>query len=267
MHLQTLAFYRLVDELKAHRPGLEIESCSSGGGRVDLGVLERTDRIWVSDVIDPHERQSMHRWTTQLVPPEMMGAHIASGASHTTGRRHDLSFRAGTAVFGHLGIEWDLRRASAGELVELADWIAFYTRYRGVLHHGVVVRMDHPDPTLIGHGVVAADRSTGVYAIASLAQSSVASPGRLRFPGLDPARRYRIRPVLVQHLAEAIHGAPPLWWHATLGEERGAYGGGSQPTLRRADGVELTGAALAVAGLAAVLLRPDHVVVYVAEAV
>ena len=79
VHEQTLAFYRLLDEIKAAFPGLEIESCSSGGARVDLGVLERTERVWVSDCIDPLERQEMHRWTTQLIPPELMGAHIASG--------------------------------------------------------------------------------------------------------------------------------------------------------------------------------------------
>ena len=78
VHEQTLAFYRLVDEIKAAHPGLEIETCSSGGARVDLGVLERTDRIWVSDCIDPLERQQMNRWTSQLVPPELLGSHIAS---------------------------------------------------------------------------------------------------------------------------------------------------------------------------------------------
>ena len=91
-------FYRLVDEIKAAHPGLEIESCSSGGARVDLGVLERTDRVWVSDCIDPLERQQMNRWTAQLLPPELLGSHIASPRSHSTGRRHDLSFRAATAV-------------------------------------------------------------------------------------------------------------------------------------------------------------------------
>ena len=82
VHEQTLAFYRLVDEIKAAHPGLEIETCSSGGARVDLGVLERTDRIWVSDCIDPLERQLMNRWTSQLVPLELLGSHIASGRSH-----------------------------------------------------------------------------------------------------------------------------------------------------------------------------------------
>ena len=74
---------------------MEIESCSSGGGRVDLEVLQRTDRIWASDCIDALERQTIQRYTGLLVPPELFGAHIGSDQAHTTGRRHDLSFRAG----------------------------------------------------------------------------------------------------------------------------------------------------------------------------
>jgi alpha-galactosidase len=58
--------------------------------------------------------------------PEYLGSHIASDRSHVTGRRHDLDFRAGTAIFGHLGIEWDLTAASAQERHELAEWIAFF---------------------------------------------------------------------------------------------------------------------------------------------
>ena len=69
VHAHTLAVYRLLDELRAAHPRLEIESCYSGGGRVDLGILQRTDRVWVSDCIDPHERQMMQRWTAQLLPP------------------------------------------------------------------------------------------------------------------------------------------------------------------------------------------------------
>ena len=114
VHEQTLAFYRLVDEIRPPTQAWRL-SCSSGGARVDLGVLERTDRIWVSDSIDPLERQQMNRWTAQLVPQELLGSHIASGRSHTTGRVHELSFRAATAIFGHLGIEWDLTKATTEE--------------------------------------------------------------------------------------------------------------------------------------------------------
>nr|BFE72726.1 hypothetical protein GCM10020092_060270 [Actinoplanes digitatis] len=150
VHAQTLAFYRLLDEIRAAHPGLEIESCSSGGGRVDLGVLERADRIWISDNIDPHDRQRMLRWTSQLVAPEYLGAHIASGRSHVTGRRHDLGFRAATAVFGHLGIEWDLAEATPEEAAELREWIAFYRRRRDLLLDGDIVRLDGYDDRIFG---------------------------------------------------------------------------------------------------------------------
>ena len=70
MHVQTLQLYRLLDELRARRPTVEIESCASGGSRVDLGVLEHTDRIWSSDCNDALERQLIQRWTgTPFFPP------------------------------------------------------------------------------------------------------------------------------------------------------------------------------------------------------
>ena len=258
VHEQTLAFYRLVDELKAAHPGLEIESCSSGGARVDLGVLERTDRVWVSDCIDPLDRQQMNRWTTQLVPPEMMGSHIASGRSHTTGRVHDLAFRAASAVFGHLGIEWDLAEATDDELSQLRDWIAFYKAERALLLGGDLVRIDFPDPTISAHGVVAHDQSRGIYEIASIGRSEAVSVGRLRLPGLDPTRRYQVTPVLP---GGAPHGmqAPP-WWHLGEGIEQ-ADTTSSAVGPKEAAGAVFTGAALASAGLRAPGLWPDQAVV------
>jgi len=267
VHDQTLAFYRLVDEIKAAHPGLEIESCSSGGARVDLGVLARTDRIWVSDCIDPLERQQMNRWTSQLVPPELLGSHIASARSHTTGRVHDLSFRAATAVFGHLGIEWDLTAATAQELAELKEWISFYKANRRLLMGGNVVRVDFPDPTVVAYGIVARDRSEAIYTVASIGTSDVMLPGRLRFPGLDPERRYRTRPVLVGRPPSGLD--PPPWWGAISTEfepsgKRRAVGWGLPED--GGPGLELTGAALASAGVMAAGMHPEHAILYRVEA-
>jgi len=270
VHAQTEALYRLIDEIKAVHPGLEIESCSSGGARVDLGILQRTDRVWVSDCIDPHERQQMLRWTSQLIPPEMMGSHIASAHSHTTGRTHDLNFRAGTAIFGHLGIEWDLRRASAADRAELAEWIAFYKEHRDLLLGGDLVRIDVPDPSLTASAVVAPDRSRALYSFASVDRSDVSLLGRLRFPGLDPQRRYRVTPVL---LGEAPYGLmPPRWWGVSrvVEDELGALLEGRAPRFQ-ADGdtvgVELPGGLLGSVGLMHAPVFPDHAVLYLVEAV
>jgi alpha-galactosidase len=241
VHAQTLAFYRLLDELRAAHPELEIESCSSGGARVDLAVLERTDRVWVSDNIDPHDRQRMLRWTGQLLPPEYLGSHIASGRSHVTGRQHDLGFRAGTAIFGHLGIEWDLAEASACDVAELKAWIAFYKEQRGFLLTGDLVRMDGTGDRIHLHGVVAPDRSRALFAFAP-ADSIYPDPApRLRFRGLDQGRTYRVRPVIVGAAPSGLK--PPQWW-----------GGPGFP------GAVFTGAALELVGVAAPIVHPDQVV-------
>jgi alpha-galactosidase len=192
VHAQTLAAYRLLDELRGRHPEVEVESCSSGGARVDLGILARTDRVWASDTNDALERQSIQRWTQLLLPPELVGSHVGPPRAHTTGRSHDLSFRAATALFGHFGIEWDIAAASPEERAELGAWIERYKHFRALLHSGDVVRADLPDPTYALHGVVAADRSEALFCFVALATSAYERPGAVRLPGLDPDRTYRV---------------------------------------------------------------------------
>ncbi|WP_255257466.1 alpha-galactosidase [Curtobacterium sp. 314Chir4.1] len=209
VHEQTLAAYRLMATLKERFPTLEIESCSSGGARADLGVLEHTDRVWVSDDIDPLERQQMHRWTQQLLPPELLGSHVASGRNHTTGRVHDLAFRAGTAIVGHFGIEWDLAQATPAEESELAEWIALYQEWRGLLHGGDLVRVDEVDGSRLVSGTVAADKREALFFFASVGRSEVSGTGRITFRDLDPDTVYRVDPVVVGD----GHGiSAPAWW-------------------------------------------------------
>ncbi|OII10711.1 alpha-galactosidase [Curtobacterium sp. MCBA15_009] len=233
VHEQTLATYRLMATLKERFPALEIESCSSGGARVDLGVLEHTDRVWVSDDIDPLERQHMHRWTQQLLPPELLGAHVASGVNHTTGRAHDLAFRAGTALVGHLGIEWDLARATPAESTALAEWIALYRELRGLLHGGDLVRSDETDDSRLVYGTVAADRRSAVFFLASIGRSDVSGTGRVTFRDLDPGTSYRVDPIVIGD----GHGlVRPDWWSGPRVFDGRVLGSvGLQPPLMPAD--------------------------------
>jgi alpha-galactosidase len=206
VHAQTLATYRLIDELRARHPDVEIESCSSGGARVDLGILARTDRVWASDTNDALERQNIQRWTQLLLPPELVGSHVGPPRAHTTGRTHDLSLRAATALFGHFGIEWDIDSASAEEREELRKAIARYKRFRALLHSGEVVRADLPDPAYALHGVVSADRSEALFCFVALATSAYERPGAVRLPGLDPDRIYRVDDVTLSGRALAKVG-------------------------------------------------------------
>ncbi len=205
VHGQTLAFYRLLDELRATHPDLEIESCASGGGRVDLEVLTRTDRVWPSDTIDAVERQRIQRWTTLLVPPEMLGAHLGGPVAHTTGRSHRTGFRAATALIGHFGIEWDLRGLDAEERAEVAAWVALHKDLRPLVASGRLVRGDHHDPAVLVTGVVATDRSEAWYVVATVDTPITQSVGAVRLPGLDPGRSYAVvdrTPAGERHRAE-----------------------------------------------------------------
>ncbi|RZT86587.1 alpha-galactosidase [Pseudonocardia sediminis] len=245
VHAQTAAVHRLLDELRTRHPEVEIESCSSGGLRVDLAILERTDRVWGSDCIDALERQQIQRWTAQLLPPELIGSHVGAARAHTTARTHDLSFRAGTALFCSFGIEWDLTVVSDDERAELAAWVALHKELRPLLHSGTVVRADSPDPASALHGVVAADGSEAVFALVQLDAPLTSVPGRIRLPGLDPDRRYRVTAANAGGLPALRHRPPP--WVA--------------------EGVTLSGAALGHAGVRAPSLQPEHLVLLRATAV
>jgi alpha-galactosidase len=249
-HAQAQAVYDLLDALRARHPGVEWESCAGGGGRVDLGILERVQRIWTSDMTDALARQVIQRWTGQLVPPEYLGAHVAAPFSHQTGRFMPLSLRCATALFGHFGVEWDITKASAGELAELTTWIALYKQYRGLIHSGLVRRIDTPDDTAWLHGVVAADGSAALMCYVQLEPPSYDRPVGLRLPGLglpglDPGRGYRVTDVTPGERASRWPG-------------RG--GGTGVPEA------EVTGAVLAGVGLDLPVLRPLTAAVLLLEA-
>ncbi|WP_234986514.1 alpha-galactosidase [Demequina sp. NBRC 110055] len=237
---QTQAIYRLFDELKRRHPGLEIESCASGGGRVDLGMVFHADRFWTSDQNDPLERQQIQRWTSLVIPPEMLGSHIGPTTSHTTGRTHGVGLRAATALFGHAGLEWNLLEATEDELAAITRFAALYREQRDLLHSGRVVRVEHPDPSAVVHGVVAADASRALFAYVQLATSSGITPAAMRLPGLTPDARYRVR-VRDVVTGEVIQKRGPGWM------------GGDDVS-----GIALSGAALAQVGLRPPILRPEQ---------
>ncbi|KQQ08756.1 alpha-galactosidase [Rathayibacter sp. Leaf296] len=226
VHATTLALYRLLDELRAAHPGLEIESCASGGSRVDLGILDRTDRVWVSDDLDPIERLGNQRYTGLVVPPEMMGMHLTSPRVHATGRTVDLDFSAAVALLGHTGIEWDLTTTDARTRADIAHWVARAKRLRDLVATGRTVNGDPADPSLDVRGVISQDRRRGVFVLSQVAMSTSYPTGRVVLPGLQRDARYV---VTVEGSDSVGAGLTALPWleagavHAT-GRELGTIG-------------------------------------------
>ncbi|MCL4116551.1 UNVERIFIED_CONTAM: hypothetical protein GTU68_000747 [Idotea baltica] len=240
VHHQTRAVYELFAQVRAANPGVEIESCSSGGGRADLAILEHSDRIWTSDCNDALDRQRIQRGFSYLLPPELMGAHIGPPTAHTTGRTHTLGFRATTAFFGHLGIEWNVLSASENDRERLARVIELHKRHRGLLHSGRVVRYDHADPAATAHAVIAHDQSEALVSFAQIATSDSLATGALRVGGLAADQVYSVR------LVDIEAGRP--WGKAFR-----------QPKWVDTD-LQLTGAQLA-AGLQMPILDPESAIV------
>ncbi|MEY2401140.1 MAG: alpha-galactosidase, partial [Ilumatobacteraceae bacterium] len=236
VHRQTRGVYGLLDRLRAAHPGVEIETCASGGGRVDFGIFERTDRAWTSDSIDALDRQQMQRGFSLLFPPELMGAHIGSPVAHTTGRSHTLAFRAIAAMFGSLGIEWNLLDASDQDRADLAEIITLHKQLRPLLHHGDVVRLDHPDPNVMVHGVVAVDRSEGVFACTRLRSGPSLHTAPIRLLHLDPRQTYDVANLPVGHGTWGTARRQPAWL---------------------VDGLQMTGRQLASVGFSAPVLLPE----------
>lgn len=193
MHENVAALYRLLAALKRRHPGLEIESCASGGARVDLGILEHTDRIWTSDTLDPIERLQIQKYTGLLVPTEIMGAHLTSPRVHSTHRRVTLDLSAGVALFGHFGIEWNLTELDDAGLDRVARWVARHKEHRDLIHTGALVHGDTPDAATDVRGVVARDATSALFTFTQVSTSVTYPPGRFTLPGLAPDRRYTVR--------------------------------------------------------------------------
>lgn len=195
IHTQTLALYKLMDDLRAAHPKLEIESCSSGGARIDLGIAQRTDRFWASDTNDPLERFAIQRWTSLLIPLKMIGNDISTSESHTTGRTHEFGYRASIAIFGNLGIQLDLNKLSDDEIFDLKGLINFYKENRDLIHQGNHFNLDLNIPGQHAHGVLAKDNSEAIICYVKESNYPSEKSPKLAFPQLESGVKYMVKAV------------------------------------------------------------------------
>lgn len=231
---QTQGFHALLDRLRAAHPQVEIESCSSGGGRVDMAVLARTHRVWPSDNNDAIERLRIIPAWSRFLPLEVLGSHVGPSPNPITGRRASMDFRAKIAIFGHMGVEADPARMSEHERATLAAHIALYKAWRSVLHAGRLHRLAHPDPHVTGQMVAHEDEALALVARTGFSPVFDAAP--IRLAGLEQEARYRVT------LPEPW---PPKARHYLADPDRWRVG------------LTLSGAALMTQGLALPLTHPE----------
>ncbi|MBA3862719.1 MAG: alpha-galactosidase [Erythrobacter sp.] len=189
-HAQVIALYALLDRLRAAHPGVEIETCASGGGRVDFEILRRCSRFWASDNNDPIERLRINAGWFDFLPLRIAGNHVGPSPNPITGRQVSMDFRAKVAMFGHMGVEADPGAMSAADRDCLAAHIAVYKQWRDVLHQGQLWQLA-PSGSGI-HALLAMQQGRGLALIAQTRQADAYDMPRIRFAGLEDDALYRV---------------------------------------------------------------------------
>ncbi|WP_406053613.1 alpha-galactosidase [Kribbella sp. NBC_00889] len=200
------AVYAIIDALRANHPGVAIEACSGGGGRVDLGMMARTDQFWTSDNTDALDRRSIQHGFSQVYPARTMSCWVTDLPTFINKRQVPLTYRFHVAMAGVLGIGGDLTEWSADDLALAKTLIAEYKDIRHVVQHGSQYRLGEPGRSASAVQYVTADRTESVVLVYQEAQQYDSAPRPLRLQGLDASATYQVGETSVSGALLMSHG-------------------------------------------------------------
>ena len=143
-HLYLLLLYHVMETLTERFPQVLFESCSSGGGRFDAGMLYYMPQTWTSDNTDAICRLKIQHGTSFLFPPVTMGAHVSACPNHQVGRTTPLATRFAVAAAGNLGYELDLTKLTDEERALVRKQVAQYHAYYDIIQNGDLYRLVSP---------------------------------------------------------------------------------------------------------------------------
>ncbi|MFD0959296.1 alpha-galactosidase [Paenibacillus chungangensis] len=190
-HVQHL--YEIWDELRAKFPEVTFESCSSGGGRVDFGMLRYADQAWVSDNTDAFDRLKIQEGFSYTYAAQSMMCWVTDSPGHANNRSVSLKYRFHAAMMGALGIGGNLNHWSDAELSQAKQWVALYKELRPMIQQGQQYRLLSPrtgSTTAVQYVNHDASESA-VFAFLHSQQFGNFLP-RLRLQGLQPDSIYKV---------------------------------------------------------------------------
>ena len=186
------AVFDLMARIRSAHPKVEIESCASGGGRIDYRVLQNTHRVWLSDSIDARVRWKMQSEAFVFIPASVYGSHVGAEQSHTSARKQTMSFRAMVAMTGHMGIESDMAELNQRDREILTRYIALYKTHRQWMHTGSQYRLDSSQPHTLTQVFVSSDLNNFLVFTATLDVVVDETTAPLRLVGLDFNADYKV---------------------------------------------------------------------------
>ena len=189
---QTRALYSLLDRIRKSHSGLEIETCSSGGGRIDYGILEHTQRVWLSDSNDALERLRIQHEALLWLPIHVTGSHVGPKVCHTSGRELPMSFRAWVSAQRHMGFEMDPKELSSEDKVILKSVTQWWKKNREWMMSANILRLPCIDKTVIAEIQVNLQGDHFVVFAGQSSASELSSSVPLVLAGLDSKSMYNI---------------------------------------------------------------------------
>ena len=210
----TRNLYSILAELRAKHPGVEFESCSGGGGRVDLGILHYTDEVWPSDNTDPFDRLTQQDGFTRAYPVQVMMAWVVDSPHGLNGRTTSVAYRMLSSMQGSLGIGGNLNKWSDDDLATAKRLIAAYHHVQETIVQGDLYRLISPTngSEFSATETVSPDKSQAVFfAFVHSTQEQRGFP-RLQLLGLDPSVMYSLSSIEGKAIPGTLEQASGAWW-------------------------------------------------------
>lgn len=211
-HKYYLGLYKLMEKLTSALPKVLFESCSSGGGRYDPGMLFYMPQAWTSDNTDGLSRIAIQAGSTIAYPVSSMSCHVSAIPNHQTGRLTFLAERGHTAMAGTFGYELDLNKLSETELVEIKDQVEIYKSIRNTIQYGDYYRLENPwteksdgeVTNFTSWNIVSKDKKQAVFTGVWTYPEANAPAEIIKLKGLDPDATYKLSTTLSKTLLEAF---------------------------------------------------------------
>ena len=221
-HRYILGVYDLYERLTSKFPQILFESCASGGGRFDPGMLYYAPQCWTSDDSDAVERIKIQYGTSYCYPVSSMGTHVSVVPNHQINRITPLDTRANVAYFGTFGYELDLNTLTADEQEEVKGQIAFMKQYRQLFQFGTFYRLQSPfEHNTLAWMVVSDDRKEAIVGWYRVLNGVNLPYGRLRLQGLSEDLPYRVNGESSIHYGSELMNAGLITTDASSGQAQG----------------------------------------------
>lgn len=194
-HRYILGVYSLYEKLITEFPYILFESCASGGGRFDAGMLYFAPQGWISDDTDAVERLKIQYGTSMIYPLRSMGSHVSDVPNHQVIRNTSFSTRANVAYFGTFGYELNPLSLSEDEKLQMKKQIDWMKKYRNLIQYGLFYRLKSPfegDGNIVAWMVVSEDKTRAILGVYQVLSRPNPNRTRIILKGLEGQKVYKI---------------------------------------------------------------------------